>query len=70
MTEVSKLLIEAERASVPHDREGDVEKRLKSAMREVHDASAELRYDSCPHCWEELGDEAVRGTDRTPDALT
>lgn len=63
-TEVSKLLLEVEGASVPHGREDAVEERLKVAMREVHDASAELRYDSCPHCGEALGDEAL---DDDPD---
>lgn len=59
-TEVAKLLLEVEGASVPYDEEVEAEERLTDAMRGVHEASVELRYDRCPHCGEELcGDEAV-----------
>lgn len=56
-TEVAKLLLETEGADVSYRDEVAAEERLKEAMREVHEASVELRYDSCPHCGEDLGSE-------------
>ncbi|PSP80249.1 hypothetical protein BRC81_03435 [Halobacteriales archaeon QS_1_68_20] len=58
-TEVAKFLLEVEGASVPHDREVTVEQRVKEAMESVHGASVDLRYDRCPHCGTELGDDAA-----------
>ena len=58
-TEVSKFLLEAEGATLPHDREVTAEKRVKTALESVHEASTEFRYDRCPHCDAELGDESA-----------
>ncbi len=58
-TEVAKFLLEVEGASVPHDREVTVEQRIRDAMETVHEASVDLRYDRCPHCGAELGDDAT-----------
>lgn len=57
-TEVATSLIEIEGGDVPHDREAEVEERLAAAMQEVHRASVDLRRDRCPHCGEDLGEQA------------
>jgi hypothetical protein len=58
-TEVAKFLLEVEGGSIPHDREADAERRLRAAMEAVHEASADLRYDYCPHCGTELNGDAL-----------
>ena len=56
-TEVAKLLLEAEGATLSYDHEAATEERMKETLRSVHEASVELRYDRCPHCHEKLGNE-------------
>jgi hypothetical protein len=58
-TEVAKFLIEVEGGALDVDDELSTEDRVREAMRAVHEASLELRYDRCPHCGEELGEEAA-----------
>jgi hypothetical protein len=58
-TEVARFLIEVEGATLSHAAETDAERRVQTAMEAVHEASLELRYDCCPHCGEQLGDEAT-----------
>ena len=57
-TEVAKFLIEVEGATLGVDDELSTEERVRTAMQAVHGASLELRYDRCPHCGEELGEDA------------
>ena len=54
--ETAKFLLEVEGADVSLEDELRTEERVREAMREIREASAELRYDSCPHCGEDLGD--------------
>jgi hypothetical protein len=63
-TEVAKFLIEVEGATLGVGDELSTEERVREAMEAVHEASLELRYDRCPHCGEELGEEAA-ATDPT-----
>lgn len=56
--ETAKFLLEVEGADVSLQDELVAEERVREAMREVREASAELRYDRCPHCGEDLGEEA------------
>ena len=58
-TEVSKFLLEVEGATLSHDREATAEERMRTAFRSVHEASTEFRYDRCPHCDAELGDDSA-----------
>jgi len=55
-TEVAKFLLEIEGTSLSYDEEATAEERAKAAMRSVHEASAGVRYDRCPHCGERLDD--------------
>lgn len=48
--EVAKFLLEVEGSSLSLDEERSVEDHVRRAMREIHTASAELRYDHCPEC--------------------
>jgi hypothetical protein len=54
----AKFLLEVEGADVSLEEELRTEERVRDAMREIREASAELRYDRCPHCQEDLGEEA------------
>lgn len=56
--ETAKFLLEVEGADVSLEDELTTEERVREAMRDIREASAELRYDRCPHCGEELGEEA------------
>jgi hypothetical protein len=56
--ETAKYLLEVEGADVSLEEELRTEERVRDAMREIREASAELRYDRCPHCQEDLGEEA------------
>ncbi|QLG26615.1 hypothetical protein HUG10_03260 [Halorarum halophilum] len=62
-TEVAKFLIEVEGATLAYDEEIASEKRVRAAMRAVHEASVELRYDRCPHCGETIGSDDPDETD-------
>jgi hypothetical protein len=53
-TEVARYLLELEGATLTHEAEAAAERRVREAMRSVHEASVDLRYDECPHCGEEL----------------
>jgi hypothetical protein len=53
--ETAKFLLEVEGADVSLEDELTAEERVREAMQEVREASAELRYDRCPHCGEGLG---------------
>ena len=67
-TEVAKFLIEVEGGTLPVGAELSTEERVRAAMRAVHEASLDLRYDRCPHCGEELGEAAATSaTDRPTD---
>lgn len=71
-TEVAKFLLEVEGTSLSHEAETTAEERAKEAMRSVHDASVDVRYDSCPHCGERLdesdnGNEGTDGDDSADD---
>jgi len=52
VTEVAKFLLEVEGVELTVDEELDAEDRISAVMREVRQASEELRYDevACPHC--------------------
>ena len=54
VTEVAKFLLEVEGVELTVDEELDAEDRISAVMREVRQASEELRYDevACPHCGE------------------
>ena len=58
-TEIAKFLIEVEGSTLGVDDELSAEERVRAAMQAVHEASLELRYDRCPHCGEELGEDAA-----------
>lgn len=58
-TEIAKFLIEVEGATLSVNDELSTEERVREAMQAVHEASLELRYDRCPHCGEELGEDAA-----------
>ena len=62
-TEVAKFLLEVEGATLAFDEEVATEKRVRAAMRAVHEAGVELRYDRCPHCGEDIGFDDSDGTD-------
>ena len=62
-TEVAKFLIEVEGGTLAFDEEIAREKRVRTAMREVHEASVELRYDRCPHCGGDIGSDDPDETD-------
>lgn len=57
-TEIAKFLLELEGTSMSHDEEAAAEDRVREAMRAVHEASLDLRYDRCPHCGERLDNDA------------
>ncbi len=57
-TEVARFLIEVEGASLSYESELNAEERIEAAMKDVHRASLELRYDRCPNCGERLGEDA------------
>ena len=56
-TEVAKFLLEVEGVELSVDEELDAEERISSVMREVRDASDELRHDgmTCPECGHTMG---------------
>ena len=56
-TEVAKFLLEVEGVELTVDEELDAEERISSVMREVREASDELRHDGieCPECGHEIG---------------
>jgi hypothetical protein len=56
--ETAKFLLEVEGADLSYDEEVATEERVRLAMQEVREASAELRYDRCPRCGEELDGDA------------
>ena len=57
-TEVEKFLLEVEGVELTVDEELDAEERISSVMREVREASDELRHDGveCPECGHEFGE--------------
>ncbi|UWG46702.1 Uncharacterized protein HSRCO_0405 [Halanaeroarchaeum sp. HSR-CO] len=57
VTEVAKFLLEVEGVDLAVDEELDSEERISSVMREVRQASDELRYEgtTCPNCGHEIG---------------
>jgi hypothetical protein len=58
VTEVAKFLLEVEGVDLSVEEELEAEDRISSAMREVREASAEIRHDgNCPNCGHELGNE-------------
>ena len=59
-TEVAKFLLEVEGVELTVDEELDAEERISSVMREVREASDELRHEgvTCPACGHELGSES------------
>ena len=56
-TEVAKFLLEVEGVELSVDEELEAEERISTVMREVRNASAELRHDglTCPECGHEIG---------------
>ena len=58
-TEIARFLIEVEGADLEPTAERDAEARVREAMEAVHEASLELRYDRCPNCGEQLGEDAT-----------
>jgi len=52
VTEVAKFLLEVEGVELAVEEELDAEDRISAVMREVRQASEELRFDevACPHC--------------------
>ena len=63
-TEVAKFLLEVEGVELTVDEELDAEDRISSVMREVREASDELRNEgiTCPACGHELGDDHEQST--------
>ncbi|MFW6265474.1 MAG: DUF5806 family protein [Halanaeroarchaeum sp.] len=57
VTEVAKFLLEVEGVDLAVDEELESEERISSVMREVRQASDELRYEgtTCPNCGHEIG---------------
>ncbi|MFB6093950.1 MAG: DUF5806 family protein [Halanaeroarchaeum sp.] len=57
VTEVAKFLLEVEGVDLAVEEELDSEERISSVMREVREASDELRYEgtTCPNCGHEIG---------------
>jgi hypothetical protein len=58
VTEVAKFLLEVEGVDLSVEEELEAEDRISAAMREVRQASAEIRHDhrECPNCGHELTD--------------
>ncbi|WP_232687025.1 DUF5806 family protein [Halobacterium zhouii] len=56
VTEVAKFLLEVEGVDLAVEEELDAEERISSVMRDVRQASDELRHDhaECPNCGHEL----------------
>ena len=57
VTEVAKFLLEVEGVDLSVEDELEAEDRISSVMRAVRESSAELRYEECPECGHELGEE-------------
>jgi hypothetical protein len=59
VTEVAKFLLEVEGVDLAVEEELDAEERISSVMRDVRQASDELRHDhaECPNCGHELAEE-------------
>jgi hypothetical protein len=57
VTEVAKFLLEVEGVDLSVEEELETEDRISAAMREVRQASAEIRYEGgeCPNCGHDLG---------------
>ncbi len=57
VTEVAKFLLEVEGVDLSVDEELEAEDRISAAMREVREASTEVRHEGerCPNCGYELG---------------
>ncbi len=64
-TEVAKFLLEVEGVELSVDEELAAEERISSVMREVRDASDQLRHDDieCPACGHEFGRAEADGHD-------
>ncbi len=58
-TETARFLLEIEGADLSPDAELAAEERVRDAMRAVHRASRDRRYDRCPNCGERLGEDAI-----------
>jgi hypothetical protein len=59
VTEVAKFLLEVEGVDLAVAEELDAEERISATMREVREASAQVRHDGtrCPECGHELGED-------------
>ncbi|ALG81171.1 DUF5806 family protein [Halanaeroarchaeum sulfurireducens] len=57
VTEIAKFLLEVEGVDLAVEEELDSEERISSVMREVREASDELRHEgtTCPECGHEIG---------------
>ena len=53
-TEVAKFLLEVEGVDLAAEAELEAEDRISAVMREVREASRELRYEECPECGHDL----------------
>ncbi len=60
VTEVAKFLLEVEGVDLAVEEELDAEDRISAAMREVREASTEVRHGgtACPNCGHEIGADA------------
>ncbi len=65
VTEVAKFLLEVEGVDLSVDEELEAEDRISAAMREVREASTEVRHEGeqCPNCGHEIGTEVETETD-------
>ena len=65
VTEVAKFLLEVEGVDLAVEEELDAEDRISAAMREVREASTEVRHDGerCPNCGHEIGTEVEADAD-------
>jgi hypothetical protein len=54
VTEVAKFLLEVEGVDLSVEEELEAEDRISAVMRDVRESSAELRYEQCPNCGNEL----------------
>ena len=53
-SEVAKFLLEVEGVELSVEEELEAEERISTVMREVREASSQIRHDECPHCGRDL----------------
>ena len=72
VTEVAKFLLEVEGVDLSVDEELEAEDRISAAMREVREASTEVRHEGeqCPNCGHEIGTAVEADADADTDTDT